>query len=53
MRKPLDHACHRILGTTVFAAYLVADIHNVLPVFRSEILVGRLGYEERISVAVR
>lgn len=52
MRKPLDHTCHSILCPAVLAGYLVADIHNVLPVLRREVLVSRLGYEGVISADV-
>lgn len=45
MRQPFDHARHGVFGTAVLGADLIADIHNIFPILRRQILVGRLSYK--------
>jgi hypothetical protein len=49
MRQSLYHGGHGILSTTIFSRNFVADIHNIFPIFRSQVLVGRLGYKLNVS----
>jgi hypothetical protein len=52
MRQPLDHTRHGVLGTTILSRNLIADVHNVLPILRGEVLVSRLGYMAPVSVFI-
>lgn len=43
MGQTLDHGLYNLLGAILVAADTVANLDNGSPVFRGEVLVGRLG----------